>query len=356
MPRITIRDVAEEAQVSISSVSRILRGVDYSYGEETQQRVREVAQQLGYQPHAAARLLRQQQKTLIGLVVHLSVVPHVNQLVTAARNELYARNYEPVLLEPAQLAPGGREATFPSLDMLAGIISLDLEMEDEVPRFYRELAERTPLVALYPVSDPTIDSAYVDLERCIYMAAEHLVQQGHKHIAFVEYVGSPYASDYLKAHGWQQATQDFGLSRNVTIALDAADYPAPAPFATSGQRILEMATDIVEKLIAMDPNPTALICSSDEVALSVLGQLATRGWKLPQDLSVVGVDGIVFGAYSYPPLTTITMPYEEIARIGVDRLMWKIKAKNSVSPLRQLLEPSLLLRSSTCVPPTAEGQ
>src|SRR5256885_1656778 len=93
----TIHAVAREAGVSIASVSRILNGnTRYRHHADTELRVREAAQRLGYQAHAAARLLRRQEKRLVGLAVHVTVRAHFNHLLVAVHDELLRRGYEPI--------------------------------------------------------------------------------------------------------------------------------------------------------------------------------------------------------------------------------------------------------------------
>lgn len=338
MSGVTIRKVAEEAQVSVSSVSRILRGVaNYSYDLETQNRVRETANRLGYQANAAARLLRTQKKTLIGVVTRLSVLPYANQLLLAVRNELREQGYEPVLLEPSQLSPSFESPTYPSLEMLAGIISLYVPPGNETAELYGNIAARLPVVMLYPAALTQYEWIYMNMAGCIELAAKHLSELGHRCIAFARVNDKVHLSHRLKAEGWEKARLDFNLDTNPDFTIDT----------DVNSSIVEMATQVTNQLLAMPHKPTALICGSDELALCVLGQLATHGWKLPQQLSVVGVDGIKFGAYSYPPLTTVVKPSQEIARVGVERLMGRIKDPSLPAPKRELISPTLLVRSST---------
>jgi LacI family transcriptional regulator len=338
MCAVTIRKVAEEAGVSVSSVSRILRGVaNYSYDLETQNRVRETASRLGYQANAAASLLRSQKKILVGVVTRLSVFPYENQLLLAVRDELRAQGYEPVLLEPSQLSPSSESPTFPSLEMLAGIISLYVPVGEETAKLYENMVKRLPIVTLYPAALPQYEWIYMDMAGCIELAAKHLIDLGHHSIAFARITDKTHLSHYLKAEGWAKVRQDFKLDSapDFTIDIDV------------NNSIVEMATHITNRLTIMPRKPTALICGSDELALCVLGQLATQQWKLPEQLSVVGVDGIEFGSYSYPPLTTVVKPSQEIARVGVERLMRRIKDPALPAPQRELISPSLLVRGST---------
>lgn len=344
MPSLTIRDVAREAGVSISSVSRILRGESqYRYHEDTERRVREAAERLGYQAHAAARLLRQQETKLIGLAVHVTVRPHFNHLVVAVHDELIAHGYAPMLFEPNQLLPAHSHAPFPSLAMLAGIVSIDMTMPQSVPNFHETLASRLPTVALYPVPDDSVDFVFTDLAAGVEMAVEHLVELGHRRIAFTTNFDGPHPSPHLKTSGWKRATARHELVQpeNYFIRLD--QYGA----------IPDMAEEIAQRFLQLSPRPTALVCPSDEVAMCVINQLMSRGVQVPRDVSVVGFDGIEVGAYTCPALTTIVQPVDAVAGKAVERLMQVIRGNNGVGrpPLREYVKPQLCVRASTAAPP-----
>jgi LacI family transcriptional regulator len=344
MANVTINDVALEAKVSKSSVSRILSGSTGSrHDAATELRVREAAERLGYQVHIAARYLRRHEKTMVGLAVKLSQRPHINRLLIAVRDEVARCNLEPVLLEPRQLVNPTEGTPFPSLEMLAGVLSLDLEMEREVPEFYSRLSEKMPVVALYKLLLPGTESVSTSLTSAMSVAVRHLTELGHKRIAFAAEDTNPhYPSSYGKVEGWQQALQDYNLDASPELFMPVSSMP----FFQFGV----MADQAIAALEKLDPLPTALVCSNDELAMAVLGKLAVKGWKLPQDLSVIGFDGIYLGEHCYPPLTTVEQQVDEIARIAVERLQCQLQARRegkAYEPQQYLTEPVLTVRSST---------
>ena len=149
MPTITIRDVAHEAGLSVSSVSRILRGGQgHVYPTETRERVREIADRLGYQANVAARLLRQTTRTLIGMAVHFTEHPHLNRFLVEVRAELMRRGYDPVILDSQQLSDSGSGRSFPPPHMLAGLINLGMDLEHDWPAHYASLRRQMPIVAI----------------------------------------------------------------------------------------------------------------------------------------------------------------------------------------------------------------
>lgn len=349
MPAPTIRDVAKESGVTISSVSRILRGIDHGFNKQTEQRVREVAQQMGYQAHAAARLLRQQKTRMVGLAVHITTRPYFYELLVAVHGELTRKGYEPVLFEPQQLLPTHSHSPFPSLDMLAGILSLEMSLEHKIPEFYDVVKSRVPTIALYPPAPDNcmdnVDFVFTDLARGVELAVDHLVELGHTRIALAGVSGGIHPSAKLKTQGWRRGLKKHGIELEPEYHL-LCDHLDTLP---------EMSSKIVEGLLALKTAPTALVCQSDETALNIMSNLIRRGWKIPDDLSIVGFDGIECGTYFHPALTTVLQPMESIARVGVERLANCIEkenwpsclGENPIKPLRKFVEPALVVRDST---------
>jgi LacI family transcriptional regulator len=339
MSRVTIYDIAEEAGVSAASASRILSGCSkYSFSAETQERVRAAAERMGYRANAAARLLKQKKKTLVGLAMQLSVHPYLNRLTIAVRDELVRQGYDPILVEPEQLVSSSNQMPFPSLEMLAGVLSLDLSIGQSGSEAFENLRRELPLVALYPIASKDVDWVCTDDARGTELAMEHLVGLGHRRIAFSEILQSSFHSDHLKVAGWRRALRKHRLAANETHFLEVGFHPD----------IEQRAEHIEAALLALRPAPTALICSGDESALCVMGRLQARSWKIPRDFSIVGYDGIAFGAYSHPQLTTIEQPVEEIARAGVLRLLEIVEQRHEEAiPKQKLIAPRLLVRGST---------
>lgn len=346
MGSVTIRDVAREAEVSITTVSQILReNSRYQFHPNTVERVREAAERLGYQAHAAARLLRQQETKMIGLAVRLTVHPHLNRLLVAVHDELMQRGYDAVLCEPNQLIPTHSHAPFPSPEMLAGILSLDLSLEQAVPDFYEMLQRKLPLIALYPVASPEVQTVCTDMAHGIELAVEHLVNLGHRSIAFTSFVKTEFPSDYIKVDGWTRAIKKYKLARGCA-------HIVPVHHTNT---LIELGPIIAQHLKTLQPRPTALVTVSDEVALSAMGAIQAMGWRVPEDISITGYDGIDFGLYCNPSLTTVAQPVREVAHSAVDRMLRLVRKTNVEAydgPMKQWIAPTLVVRRSTAPPTT----
>jgi DNA-binding LacI/PurR family transcriptional regulator len=346
MTNVTIKDVALRAGVSKSSASAVLNGGRRDmFRASTVEKVYEAARDLGYQAHAGARLLRQNKSraTLVGIATHAEILNWhtVSSLIVATHTELLECGYQPVLVIPEQMVPGKSFAPFPSPEMLAGIISIDMTMEHRVPDFYKVLATRLPVVALYPLEDRVVDCVTTDRQRGIEMMCEHLAELGHRKIAFAE---AHYFSGDLKITAWKNACERLGADTgpDFFIPLSAEDHPM-----VRGEKAAQALIQMKEEGKDL---PTALMCGSDEVALCAMRALTLAGWRVGQDISVTGFDGQLHAQYSIPSLTTVAQPVEQIACNAVARLSQLIgisREEKTWSPQYQLIAPRLIARESS---------
>jgi LacI family repressor for deo operon, udp, cdd, tsx, nupC, and nupG len=350
MANITIRDVALRAGVSKSSASAVLNGGRRDlFRPSTVEKVYEAARELGYQAHAGARLLRQDKNrtTLVGIATHAEILNWhtVSSLIVATHTELLQAGFQPVLVIPEQMVPGKSFAPFPSPEMLAGIISIDMTMEHRVPDFYKVLTTRLPVVALYPVEDHLVDCVTTDRSRGIELVCEHLIELGHRRIAFAE--AQSFTGD-MKIAAWKEACQEHGIEcrSEYLISLDVEDHPIIRG-EKAAQKLIEMRKEGNEL-------PTALMCGSDEIALCAMRTLSKAGWRIGTDISVAGFDNERHAQYSMPSLTTVAQPAEAVAKAAVDRLGELIelgRGEKAWTPKQQLIAPQLMARESTAPPP-----
>lgn len=352
--RISILDVAAAANVSKTTASDVLRGAHQSYNPQTVQHVQDIAAQLGYQASGAARLLRQNNSNIIGIAVGVRQRPYLNSLIVAIHDECIKRGYQPAIFEPSHLLPQQGHSPFPSPDMLAGIFSADLSLDGDTPDFYAKLQKQLPIVALYNIESPQINSVAPDWAEGIYLATKHLVDLGHTHIAYTHDPQSKYYTDRIRIKSWKKSVQKFGL---INTNDDEITYSTPELQATSGEQLVNApsavpyyAEQVTAKLIQSQNPPSALICTSDELAMALIAKLTEKGWKLPQDISIVGFYGMELGEYCYPSLTTVAQPLNEIGAVALDRLTECIEAKKQkkdIRPKHQLLSPEIQVRQST---------
>jgi LacI family transcriptional regulator len=366
--RATIRDVAHEAGLSVSSVSRILRGGQgHVYPTETHERVREIAERLGYRANAAARLLRQNTRTMIGMAVHFTEHPYLNRFLVAVHQELLRHDYDPVFLDAQQLAVESHTQPFPPPHMLAGLISLGVDLQHGWPKHYAALRRHIPIVALQPVSPAAadyIDVVQVDFQSAYLQALEHLTRLGHRHIAYLGVLDQPLPSDQCKNTGWIEATRHCRLTAEYRIPWNVKRTRSLIERNDSSERgdfiyqpeSQQAMMEVVARLGSFSERITALLCASDEVAIGLQSYLQAQGWRLPRDLSIVGYDGISLGEYVYPALTTVAPNYNRMAEVAVDRLLQLIASETAEAEdgvQQQVVAPHLIVRGSTAPPRSA---
>jgi LacI family transcriptional regulator len=334
MAQITIREVAREAGVSTAVVSYVLRGIERTtYRPETVERVRRAARQLGYEANGAASLLRQRSSRLIGLSVDIGKL-YLNPLVQIVYRELTRLGYHPMVLETDSQAP----PVFPSAKLLLGLISVDARIGDAVPEYYRRLQKQdVPVVALYPIATKTVDCVATDRTRIAPLAAAHLVELGHRRIAFSA-VDNGSLNERLKVEGWEKAKQEYNLASLKPLLFSGS---------LSERAAAQFLAARIEK---MKPRPTALICCSDDIAIATMNELRARGISVPEDISIVGSGLSQQGEYSYPPLTEIRPPAVPMAQAAVRRLLELAQPesdKETAKPRHVFIDPHLVIRDST---------
>lgn len=343
MANVTIRDVAQAAGVSIATVSDVLRPESrFSYRAETIAQVHAAVARLGYRPHGAARLLRQQNSRLIGVAIDVYALS-LSPLTRAVYEEIERRHYEPMLLEARQFKGRSGSAAFPSPAMLAGLLSVDLVMEGDVPLFYGELRQHLPVIALYPIRSRSIDCITTDRAGGIEMAVDHLVALGHRRIVLAQQPAPGVPTIEAKRRGWLRAVKKHRLS-----GKEAREVAIP-----SGP-VRDVARAFASVFPTLRPRPTAVICGGDMVAVGILSELGNAGVPVPAELSIMAFGDSHFCAYTQPPLTTVAEPHHAIARAAVERLLEIIENPGDTAVLRprlQVLPPELRVRQSTA-PPT----
>jgi LacI family repressor for deo operon, udp, cdd, tsx, nupC, and nupG len=336
MPTVTIRDVAQEAGVSIGSVSRLLSGdTTFRARPETEYRVRAAAERLGYQANPGARLLRQQKPTMVGIAVSTSALVNssVNNLVRALQAELIQQEHEPILVEPHLMIPSGTRPSFPSPSLLKGLISADLQLELQIPDFYNALRNKLPVIALYPTSSEEIDTVTVDRVDSVFQVVRCLVHKGHKRIMFVGLQDKDHPSIAPRWEGWNKAVHEFDLQ-------DSYKFEVPPLNKTAyGDAVLS-----IDYFLAQNPRPTAIVFSSEEISIHGIRLLVQSGIKVGKEVEVASMlTGPLFSENVDAPVTFTENPIEQIAQISVRKLISIAEDRDQETTDRQtLIRPNLL--------------
>lgn len=325
--RPTIRDVAEQAGVSIATVSRVLNDrADVS--AETRERVREVARAVGYSADPAARGLVTQRTQLVAVVVgdnaghrDLSLL-FFGKVMAAISRRLALAGYDSLLLQPLEL---GLHHRFDAA-ILIGIDGSDPLVTDLWVR-------SVPYVGV-DVRVGGRRNAFVGSDHAagVRLALTHLYELGHRRIAHIAGARNTVAgADRIAA--FQHETGVLGLEL-------PDEYLREADFSSAGGYRETCA------LLALDERPTAIVAASDLMALAALQAIREAGLQPGRDVAVVGFDDIEAAALAYPPLTTIRQDREKLGTLAAERALELIEHAD-VRGNDTILPVELVVRAST---------
>lgn len=334
--RATITDVARQARVSPATVSRVLNA-SAPVSDAAARAVRKAASRLDFRPNLLGRSLRARRSANIGVVLptlsHPVFAECLQGLEAAARSCDLALMVATTGYDPAQ------ENAAIELLLRHRVDGLVLTVADAArSRVLDKLdAERMPYVLVYnqlagrrAQRRPTVS---VDNRAAARQMVEHLIDLGHRRIAMV--AGSFRESDRarLRHRGYEDALQAAGL---------APLPPAELPFMADDARLA------LQDLLSRRDPPTALFCSSDQLALRVMRDLTLLGHPVPSNVSVAGFDGVQLGMLTTPSLTTVVQPSDQIAACALDLLRALLAGEPVPAPV--LLHHRLRPGESTAAP------
>jgi len=339
----TIKDVAKRAEVSHSTVSRALRG-NPLISDETTQRVRQIAREMGYHPSAAARSLKTNQTKALGVVVRTIDDPFFSEIIQGIEDVAQQERYS-IFISSSQNDTDRERSVVQAMreHRVDGVIICSTSFSASESRLLRENGVPIVVVNNQAAEEYRYSIYHDDVDGCRQLT-QHLIEQGHRRIA---YLGNALSGRTTldRLSGFQQEMQAAGLPIPAEYILQV---PGGGP--QDGQAGLAHFLNLVER-------PTGLVCFNDMMAIGVLQGLQMAGVEVPAQCSVTGFDNIIFSAYTNPPLTTFDQPKKyigaEAARLVLDLLKTNLEqqAPDLKSGFTKTLKGRLLARQSTAPPP-----
>lgn len=334
--KITLQKIADLSGFSITTVSRALAGYS-DVNETTRQKIRQLADELGYVPSQIGRNLQSQKSNIIGIIFPLDEDfsnSFFMELIAGLTQSLAKHHYD-LLISVKQ--PGSQEIEdYQRLvvsSRVDGIIIARTLIDDPRIKYLQE--QGFPFVV--SGHDESANYPFIDVDgfEGFYKLAQHFIELGHRDIAIIN--GSDrFAFAHRRFAGYKQALSDHGLSLRE-------DYIAEGNL-TKGDGV-----ECTRRLLELPQRPTAIIACNDMMALGAMQVARQRGLVIGRDISIGGFDDIPLAAVADPPLTTIRQPIQEIGRQLVDMLIALIDRK-TVDTTQQLIEPELVVRESSGPP------
>lgn len=334
---IRLKDIAEKAGVSLMTVSKVLRDAP-DISSATKVRIRALAQQMGYVPDSLAQGLRTRTTKLIGLVISASTNPIFARMVMAIEERAWECGYDLVLAHSLNI-PEREETVLRRLlaRRVDGLLICPVYRLSPSAPIYDELKRRNIPTVLVGHPAPFCEgysNVYTDDLKSSYAATKHLIELGHRNIAFFAGPpGAPWAEHrlegYRKAMREAHATADDSLVFNAGATIEEGE--------TAGLQMINENTKI-----------TAIQAVNDLVAIGAANILLSQGTRIPQDISVIGHGNIMAAEHFRVPLTTIREPTYRMGTAAMDALM---KLIQNQPPEPQPFEGELIIRASTAPPP-----
>lgn len=331
-----IRTVAALAKVSIATVSRTINGSP-AVSERLTKRVWQAIEQLNYFPNTHARTLVSGRSRLFGIIVENITNPFFPELIQSFEEIAVANGYEILVSSsnsnPAVLTNCVRRMLERKVD---GVAVMTFGEEEPV---LDQLAHRdVPMVlAEFRLDDPKVSTIVLDYTTGIRAAVTHLAALGHRKIAFL---AGPHKlhSAITRENDFRMAMGEAGLKVQKAWVIECDHTPKGG---VTG----------FEQLQALGDYPRAILCSNDMTAIGVLRAAYMGGLRVPEDLSVIGLDDIDFAEFTLPPLTTIRMSRTELARAAFEALRQQVEHAGLPTVQREFqVSTSLVVRGSTAPP------
>ena len=334
MAKITNRDIARLAGVSPAAVSLAINGKPGS-SEQTRQKVLAIARQNNYcTGTASVRVLRERSTYIAALFrtdAQLEDQAFYAELSTAAMVACRDLGYTLV----STYITGTDSIVELPQSIRSGEVDGVMIFGDQEPGIYVELSKiGMPFVILDSSRVSQYPSVFVDYSQAAYLATKHLIDLGHRDIAFLSN-GTLHDFNTLTLNGFQQAATEAG------IAL----YPNRFQIDMEDTVTVEQC---LEKALAGPCKPTAIFCTVDMYALKVMRKLFQMGYRVPEDISLIGIDDVALSQLIFPGLTTMNVDRDAMIREGLQMLSKLLQGQKCES--RRLPTPELILRQTTCPP------
>jgi LacI family transcriptional regulator len=333
---VTLKDIADEIGISVTTVSRGLAGYS-DVAESTRQRIQQVAAELGYYPNLTARRLQKRRTDTLGFIMPTFGPrfsdPFFSEFIAGIGTEAAGHDYD--LLVSTHAPDSESELSAYSRAVRGGWVDglIVVRTREEDARIKLLCENGFPFVA-FGRTNCSIDYSYVDEdgEAGMHALVQHFVDLGHRRIAFIAPPPGLMFGRY-RLNGYSETMKNNGLE------IDA-------DWVVNGDMTQLGGAQAVEQLLRLNPLPTAIICSNDLMAIGAMNRIQQFGFQVGKDIAIGGFDDIPLAAYVSPPLTTLHQPIYEIGRRTCAMLIEILNGKTPANS-HVLLTPSLIVRASS---------
>ena len=329
---VTIKDIAKHVGVSIMTVSRVVNNSGY-VSEDTRRLVETAINEMGYKPNLMARSLINNKSEFISVIVPDIANPFFAELIKGTEGIARKYGYNIILSDTNWTESLEVDHIEGAMSRMAdGIVIVAPKLSEKGLEFYNK---NIPIVVVdRKLRTRDIPNIFVDNKNGAFAATQHLIELGHRKIAFISGPEGIVNTERRKK-GFFSAFKKAGYETDMDLI-----FPGDFKFE-GGKKVFEAIRQMEES-----KRPSAVFASNDLMALGVISGAIESGWSVPNDLSVVGFDDILLSSLVNPPLTTVSHPYVKMGERAIEELLIKLENIDGIKQDNKL-ENVLVRRKST---------
>lgn len=328
-------EVAEEADVSVATVSRVINGTG-GVSKKLEQRVLNAMKKLHYHPSSLAQNLKKQRTMLVGVVVPILEHPAYGRMASVIERKLFDYNYRALICNSEE--DEARENAYIEMLLRQRVEGIIINSSARDTQYLAELRKNNIPIVLFDRTLQGVECIQVFCDNSLggYTGIKHLVELGHRRIGVI---AAPTYPEPIKnrIRGTQEAIADFGIDDD------------PALLVTGDTQLFDMGYNAAKQLLQLESRPTAIFALTDVTAVGVMHAAAEMNLKIPDDLSIIGYDDLPVSSYTIPPLTTVAQPLVEMGETAVELLLQQIENPD-LSIEKAVLPTHIVVRGTTAPP------
>lgn len=333
---VTIKDVAIDAGVSTATVSHVINN-SKKVREPVAQKVRESIQRLNYYPNQVSSGLRSKKTYTVGLLVPSIENETFARLVDRIQSNLFEQGFNLIVCSSHyDLEVECRALNTMMMKRVDAVLAIP--SADHCPKL-EEIARSKPVILLdRAIAELKADVVSTDNYKGEYLAISYLIRKGHRAIGYVDRM-TQQSHSKAQLQGYIDALRDHGIPYNENLVVSATGHYYHAGMHAA------------QTLMHRQGSITAIACYYDLMAFGVIRGLLDLGYRVPEEVSVIGYDNMLFTEASYPRMTTVETPSQQLAEEACKLLIRRLQERETGSacesePVSIVLEPRLIIRES----------
>ncbi|MEQ1606293.1 MAG: LacI family DNA-binding transcriptional regulator [Pyrinomonadaceae bacterium] len=345
--QVTLSDIAARSGVAAMTVSRVVNGNGY-VSDETRKRVQKAVAEMNYRRNGLARNLKRQRTETVGLVLGDLSNPYSTELANAVRESLSFRGYN-LFICISEHSAKEDIAAFESLvdHNVDGIIVATRANQEGDARLASIANSNLPIVVVgRDFQHDSVDYVSADNFTGGFEATQHLIDLGHKRIAFIG-AGFENRSSLKRLQGYLKALDAHGIPVDERLITGRKESISDVP----GYSTEKIGYEGMKRLLSLPNPPTAVFARNDFTAVGAMSAIKEAGLSIPKDIAIVGFDDTPLAIHTMPALTTVRQPMRLQGQLAAEMLLKRISNERVIDREERILDCELIVRESTVAQP-----